>query len=434
MSKGGQCPRAGPPRSGPGGWGRGGRRRPGKLGRVAPRGDDSGLVGARGNYWRIVDLLGQHITLTRSELGKALDLSPTTVSGVVKQLIARGVVAEEPAARRLASQGRHAQRLQLVGPDGPIGVIAQSHDSLAVAIATFQGHLKSVFRLPAEWRSSPSYSAKQGLQVLDGLLAGANLRRIDLSRLVVGLPMPYPSHQTAGGPWHSHFTAADRRGAGAGYEADVAHAVRELVGDLKCPVSIENDANLGALGEALFGAGRGAESLAYVKLAHDIGAGLVVRGRLFRGADGLAGELAHVPVDPDGPPCPCGGRGHLCIVAGPPLRKYFKDLRTSVPEVATAAPDGQTSYALPRQPARALGFALAGFCAMFNPRALVLDGTCGDRMRGLLETVAETLAVYCPLCGLDLSRVLLGTLGADAELYGAVALARNAYTEDLASQ
>ncbi len=391
-------------------------------------------MGARGNYWRIVDLLGQRIRLSRSELGKALDLSPTTVSGVVKQLVARGVVAEEPAARRLARQGRQAQRLQLVGPDGPIGVIAQSHDSLAVAVATFQGDLKSVFRVPTEWPSSPTYSARQGLQVLDGLLAGANMRRADLSRLIVGLPMPYPSHQAAGEPWHSRFTAADDGGTGAGYEADVIYAVRDLDGDLNCPVSIENDANLGALGEALFGAGRGAESLAYVKLAHDIGAGLVVRGRLFRGADGLAGELAHVPVDRDGPPCPCGGRGHLAVVAGPPLRKYFEDLRTSVSEIAAAAPDGQTLYAVPRQPARALGLALAGFCAMFNPRALILDGTCGEKMRGLLETVAETLEEYCPLCGLDVSRVLLGSLGADAELYGAVALARNAYIEDLASQ
>ena len=78
---------------------------------------------------------------------------------------------------------------------------------------------------------------------------------------------------------------------------------------------VDNDANLGALAEAAFGAGRGARDLVYLKVASGIGAGLILNGRLYRGSGGLAGELGHVLVDPEGIVCRCGNRGCLETVA-----------------------------------------------------------------------------------------------------------------------
>ena len=78
---------------------------------------------------------------------------------------------------------------------------------------------------------------------------------------------------------------------------------------------VDNDANLGALAEAAFGAGRDAGDLVYLKISSGIGAGLILNGRLYRGSAGLAGELGHVLVDPDGIVCRCGNRGCLETVA-----------------------------------------------------------------------------------------------------------------------
>ncbi len=92
-------------------------------------------------------------------------------------------------------------------------------------------------------------------------------------------------------------------------------AAAELRHRLDVPVMVDNDANLGALAEAAFGAGRDAGDLIYLKISSGIGAGLILNGRLYRGSAGLAGELGHVLVNPDGIVCRCGNRGCLETVA-----------------------------------------------------------------------------------------------------------------------
>ena len=84
--------------------------------------------------------------------------------------------------------------------------------------------------------------------------------------------------------------------------------LRRLTG---APVVMDNDANVGALGEARFGAGRGADPLFYMTLSTGIGGGIVINGQIQRGADSYAGEIGHLNVLPDGPPCLCGSNGCL---------------------------------------------------------------------------------------------------------------------------
>jgi len=87
---------------------------------------------------------------------------------------------------------------------------------------------------------------------------------------------------------------------------------------LGMPVEIENDANLGALAEMTWGAGRECSNFAYIKASTGIGAGLVVDGRLLRGASGTAGEIGHTTLDESGALCYCGNRGCLETVASGP--------------------------------------------------------------------------------------------------------------------
>ena len=92
-------------------------------------------------------------------------------------------------------------------------------------------------------------------------------------------------------------------------------AARELEQLLQIPVRVDNDANLGALGEVTYGAGQGLSDVVYVRLTSGIGSGLILGGRLHHGANGFAGELGHVQVRPEGIVCRCGNRGCLETVA-----------------------------------------------------------------------------------------------------------------------
>ncbi|MFD8741375.1 ROK family protein, partial [Streptomyces sp. NPDC059618] len=80
---------------------------------------------------------------------------------------------------------------------------------------------------------------------------------------------------------------------------------------LGVPVHVDNDANLGALGEMVWGSGRGVRDLAYIKVASGVGAGLVIEGKIYRGPGGTAGEIGHITLDESGPVCRCGNRGCL---------------------------------------------------------------------------------------------------------------------------
>ena len=126
----------------------------------------------------------------------------------------------------------------------------------------------------------------------------------------VGMGLPGPVHRPSGELGNSTILPG-------WVDIRAEDAVSEALGH---PVEVENDANLGALGEWMWGAGRGADHMAYVKAATGIGAGFIVAGAPYVGAGGTAGEIGHTVVDPGGPICRCGNRGCLETLAGGPGR------------------------------------------------------------------------------------------------------------------
>jgi predicted NBD/HSP70 family sugar kinase len=175
-------------------------------------------------------------------------------------------------------------------------------------------------------------------------------------------------------------------------------AATELRRRLELPVVADNDANAGALGEAALGAGRRAQDLIYVKVTSGIGAGVIVRGGLHRGAGGRAGELGHVRVRADGPLCRCGRRGCLETFASTDAQR-----RDGVAEAG-----------------RLLGGAVAGLVNVLNPELVVIGGELAP---GLVEAVGQAIAEDAlPEHAAD-CRVVGAALGERAQLYGALGLA-----------
>ncbi len=206
------------------------------------------------------------------------------------------------------------------------------------------------------------------------------------------------------------------------------------------PAVIDNDANLATLGEWRFGAGQGHHHLLYLTVSTGIGGGVIIADRLLHGAHGLAGELGHLTVVPDGPLCGCGQRGHLEAVAsgtaiarrvraalenGTPSSSLRLDPPPSTKEIAQAALAGDTlAQEALAEAGHYLGVALADFLHIFNPTALIIGGGVSQSGEVLLAPLRQALESHVMskeyLKDLHISRAALGD---NAGLMGSLALA-----------
>jgi len=206
------------------------------------------------------------------------------------------------------------------------------------------------------------------------------------------------------------------------------------------PVHIDNDANLAGLGEWKYGAGQGHQNVLYLTISTGVGGGVITGGRLLQGFHGLAAELGHVTIDPDGPLCSCGFPGHIeSFCSGPAITRHFNEqLARGEESVLKAGPDLSAKViaeaalngdALARAAfARAgtyLGIGVSNFLHIFNPSVLIFGGGVSQVGDLLFKPFEESLKerVFHPryLENLVITRAALGD---DAGLMGALALAR----------
>ena len=204
--------------------------------------------------------------------------------------------------------------------------------------------------------------------------------------------------------------------------------VPQVLGDrLGVPVRVENDANLGALAENRLGAAIGRRDFVYVRASYGIGLGLVVDGRLVHGRSGLAGEMGHIVLDPDGAPCRCGRRGCLETTAGAgallsalaPAHGHLA-LRDVVSQAL--AGDAGLAAAL-ADVGRALGRHLGAVSTLLDPELVVVGGEIARAGDILLEPLRVELAANVLHSTAGPVPVLPAALGEQAEARGAVALA-----------
>ncbi len=219
-----------------------------------------------------------------------------------------------------------------------------------------------------------------------------------------------------------------------------------LEDEFGAPVVVDNDANLAALGEWRYGAGQGHHHLLYLTISTGIGAGVIVGDRLMHGARGLAAELGHVTVVPNGPLCGCGKRGHLeAVASGTAIARMAAEVVAAgensslaelphPPTAAEVAAAAQAGDPLARrifaEAGTHLGRALAGFLHIFNPSVVILGGgvvQAGDvLLRPLEETMRAEVMSPAYLEGL---KITTAELGDNAGLLGALTAIREATYE-----
>lgn len=219
---------------------------------------------------------------------------------------------------------------------------------------------------------------------------------------------------------------------------------RRLQEALDAPVAVDNDANIAALGEQRFGAGRGLQHLLYVTVSTGVGGGWILNGQPWRGAEGMAGEIGHTVVDPQGPLCLCGSRGCVeRLASGPYMAQDARERLAQAPaegailreraggdlqaitgkllSEAAAAGDLLAQEILDRG-ARALGTGIGNAASLINPQRVVLGGgvtKAGERWWRLVRETAA--AVTLPEISVE---IVPAQFTDDAPLWGAVALAQ----------
>ncbi len=200
------------------------------------------------------------------------------------------------------------------------------------------------------------------------------------------------------------------------------------------PVAADNEANLAALAELWEGTARGLRDVLYVSGEIGVGAGIVVGGELFRGAQGFGGEFGHMTMDPGGAPCACGSRGCLETVAGLEALLSIAGLDPGgaattagsgapVSELAARARAGdEAALTALRECGRWLGIAIASAANLLNFQAVVLGGFFAQLATWLASPIARELDARVLASSWSVPRLLPSTLGPEAAVRGAAAL------------
>jgi hypothetical protein len=341
--------------------------------------------------------------LTRLELEELTGLSRTVVAGVVASLVARGELTEARQPTATGTRGRPPTRYQRTALLPPVLVIQLRKDGSTSVSSLLADGTRSEPRHCAPWAQAWPAWSQSVLEAAGHFLAWARLP----PRLAV-LSVPFPVAEAHGAARAHPVVAGDVRATGRRMpprspwlEQDPRPALRALLG---CTALMVNDANLAALGEARFGAGRGRRAVFHICVTDGIGAGFVFDGRLFTGAHGFSGELAHVQVVPDGSRCICGNRG--CLITQPAVRGLW---RRPIP--GNGAELGSV-----------VGRALAPLATTLDPDCMVVDARLAQESGPFIAGVTAELARRCPPELAESLVVVAGELD-DAERYGALAAA-----------
>ena len=210
------------------------------------------------------------------------------------------------------------------------------------------------------------------------------------------------------------------------------------------PVTLDNDANAGAVGEYVAGAGRGSRNMFYVTIGTGIGGAIIIDGRLWRGASGFAGEFGHITIDPEGVDCSCGNVGCLETVASAPNivrrthERLMRDSTSSLSrlglnkdftaaDVAHEARNGDDfALLMIERTGRYIGTAVAAVINLLNIERVVLGGGVMDAGELILEPIIREARRRSFQPNFEATQIVAATLGPDAVPIGAALLARDA--------
>jgi len=361
--------------------------------------------------------------LSCAELSLLFDKSIPSITKAINELMAEGFVVEQGYA---PSSGGRRPLLYSIKPDA-MYILAVAMDQLSTRI-----QLLDLFNHP----------------VADALIFDLKLQNNDEA---LGLLVKNINHYIAGTKVPKNKIAGIGMGMPGfvnvveGINYTYLNAGGSLTQYLRTktglPVYIDNDSSLIALAEQKFGIAKAQENVMVINLGWGIGLGMIVKGEIFRGHNGFAGELSHIPLSDDDTLCDCGKRGCLETVASMKVvsEKAIEGIKsgrvTSLKTIDDTASKGlndaildaaengdQFAIDLLSDAAYKIGKALAILIHIMNPQTIVLSGRGARAGKILLAPIQQALYKYCIPRIADSTQLMISNLGFDAELIGAAVL------------
>ncbi|MET0494029.1 MAG: ROK family transcriptional regulator [Actinoplanes sp.] len=373
---------------------------------------------------RMLRILRDEGERSRAQLGDATGLTGARAALEIDRLTARGLI--EHGGPAVSRGGRRSSLVRLATGTRLLSIALGAH-SLEVVVT--DGELRPLARAceRSDLRRGPALVLGRACELAAKLLLESGGDRFSGA----GIGIPGPVSFRDGAPVAPPFLPGWHR-----------FGVRELLAtELCCPVLVDNDVNLLALGEKHAGVGKPFDTFLFVKIGSGIGAGLIVDGEVYRGADGSAGDIGHTAVSigqDDGPDCLCGNTG--CLEAYFGGAALSRDALTAVRagrsaalaerlarsgtltahDVADAATHGDpVAVALVRDGGHRVGQVLATMVSFFNPGLIVIGGGLAGIGHSLLAEIRSVVyRASLPLASRALP-IVLSELGTEATHLGA---------------
>ncbi len=368
------------------------------------------------------------IGLSRTDLADQMGLTRAAVSLIVNDLLKSEVVQE--AESRTTPNGRPPVALEVNPKIGLVGAIDMGASHLSIALADFTARIVQEAEFPFDIKDGPEACLARADKNLNELLKSQGLKIGDL--LAVGLGVPGPVITEMGMvvappimPGWDHYP--------------ILSTLEKMWG---CRVTLNNDAELGALGEWAYGAGRGEKNVAFIKVGSGIGAGLILNNQIYGGTTGAAGEIGHLTIDENGPLCNCGNHGCLeAFAGGHAIAKQGqmlveagkKTILSELPlekitahEVIEAARRGDLyAQEILKRAGTFIGIAIAGLVNLFNPSIVILGGGVAQVGDILTNPIRRAVHERAMRASEQSVRITTGMLGRRALLIGATVQAIN---------
>jgi len=370
----------------------------------------------------VLRLIWEEQRISRADIAREAGLSRSTVSEIVNEILPMGLVTE--VGEGPSRGGRRPIVLEFRDEACVILGVEMGGSHVAVALTDLRGKV-----LTWETREHPVRSDPPGTrQVITELCRMCLEAPVAAGRPLVGIGVAVPCPIDPSHP--------DRLSGSVLPAWNERLGLDDLSKQLDVPLLVDNDANLGALAEYWWGLGGNADNLAYIKVATGIGSGHIIGGDIYRGATGVAGEIGHIAIDPNGGPCICGLRGCLVtLVGGRALEARAAELRPEYPqsgltgkkftihEIEDAALAGDPlAMQVIHEAADYLGIAISGLLNLMNPSVVVLGGDLARLGELVLAPLRQSIRSRTLVSSVSAAEILVSKLGPQSVAVGAATL------------
>jgi predicted NBD/HSP70 family sugar kinase len=379
----------------------------------------------------VLRLIWRERRISRADIARRTGLSRSTVTEIMDELLLTGLVAEVGVGP--SQGGRPPIVLEFNDDAGCILGVDMGAAHIAVALIDLRGRVLAWQHVLHPVRKDPAGTRARIVEMCTACISEVPGSRRRLMGIGLSVPCPIDPRDPDRLPevvmpdWHGR----------SGFEEIAAH--------FRLPLFVDNDANLGALAECWWGAGRNVDDFAYIKVATGVGSGHFVRGEVYRGAAGVAGEIGHMAIDPHGKPCICGMRGCLTTFVGAPaLVERARELRAehpattlpagviSIEDIEDAALAGDAlSLRIVNEAADHLGTAIAGLLNLMNPKLVIVGGGLARVGDLLLEPLRKAVRNRTRITSISGANIVTSELGPRSIAVGAATHVLDAALSDM---